>query len=81
MALCLRSIKTKDLHDINLITYVVIHELSHIACPQENHTPLFKEIFKFFLVVSSNLGIYKITDYQQFPREYCGMPINESLIK
>lgn len=81
MALCLRSIRTKNLHDINLIMYVVLHELSHIACPQEHHTPLFKEIFKFFIVTAANLGLYRITDYENFPEEYCGIPINESLVR
>lgn len=81
IALCLRSNKDGDLHDLNVITYVVLHELSHVACPEIDHTQLFKEIFKFFIVVSVNIGIYKIENYAQNPTEYCGMTIRENLIK
>lgn len=78
--LCLRSKKTEQLHDINLVTYVTIHELAHIACPELNHTPLFKEIFVFFLKISVALGIYQPVDYKEFPEEYCGLLIDEYLL-
>lgn len=81
IALCLRSMKTKDLHDINLVMYVVLHELSHVACPELDHTELFKKIFTFFLEVAIELKIYKKVDYSIDPHEYCGMTINENLLK
>ena len=85
IALCLRSKKTGNLHDINLITYVVLHELSHVACPEEHaadpHTELFTKIFVFIIGVADKIGIYRITDYQMNPVEYCGMPINETLVR
>ena len=40
---CLRSKLFHAIHDINTIMYVVIHELSHIACPEYGHTKLFTE--------------------------------------
>jgi hypothetical protein len=80
MALCLRS-KNGQLHDPNLIMYVVLHELSHIACPEIDHTELFKKIFKFFITVAVQLGIYQNVNYQLDPVEYCGMTINENLVK
>lgn len=80
MALCLRSGKSGKLHDLNLIMYVVIHELAHIACPDINHTPLFKKIFVFFLKVSMDIGIYQKVEYDINPHEYCGMVITEALI-
>lgn len=78
--ICLRS-KNQfgKLHDINLITYVALHEVSHIACPEIDHTDLFKEIFKFFIDVSSKIGIYKKVDYQLDPTEYCGLVIHDKL--
>lgn len=80
MVLCLRSKKNKkNLHDENLVTYVVIHELAHISCPEINHTELFKEIFKFLLETSIAIGIYKHEDYKTRPVEYCGMTINENI--
>ena len=81
ITLCLRSKKTEKLHDINLIMYVVLHELAHVACPEINHTKLFKKIFIFFLKIASKLKIYQIKDYQIDPTEYCGLIINENLLK
>ncbi len=81
IALCLRSRKTSQLHDINLIMYVVIHELAHVACPEIDHTPLFKKIFVFFLTISIQVGIYQKSNYHQQPAEYCGMTISENLVK
>lgn len=79
ISLCLRSKKIGELHDINLIMYVVLHELSHVACPEKNHTELFKKIFIFFIKIASVLKIYQIVDYQIDPHEYCGLVINEHL--
>lgn len=81
IALCLRSKETGKLHDINLIMYVTLHELAHVACPEMEHTVLFKQIFRFFLVVASNnLHIYVPSNYQIDPHEYCGLTIRENLL-
>lgn len=81
IALCLRSRKTGKLHDLNLIMYVVLHELAHVACPEIDHTELFKKIFIFFLKIAISLKIYKKVNYQLDPHEYCGLTINENLLK
>ena len=41
---CLRSGKNGELHDINELMYVAIHEIAHVGCPEIGHTPLFKNI-------------------------------------
>lgn len=64
-----------NIHDTNLIMYVVLHEISHIACPEYGHTDLFKDIFGFFCDVASNIGIYKKINFDKHPTEYCGMTI------
>lgn len=82
IVLCLRSrsiIEYNKTHDINTVMYVVIHELAHVACPEYGHTKLFKEIFKFLLEQSSEIGIYTFIDYYKYPVDYCGMTINENL--
>lgn len=75
--LCIRSKKDKNrkIHDMNLINYVTIHELAHIACPEYGHTELFLKIYKFFLNVSKDINLYKDIDFTQYPVEYCGMMI------
>ncbi len=78
---CIRS-KTKpyNIHDINLITYVLLHEIAHIACPEYDHTPLFKQIFKFLCEEAIEMGIYTKINFYLHPHMYCGMNINDSII-
>jgi hypothetical protein len=75
-----RYIQTDDIHDFNLVMYVLLHEISHVACPEFDHTPLFKEIFKFLCEEAIELGIYTKIDFAKNPKEYCGIGINDSII-
>jgi hypothetical protein len=77
---CLRSKLFDEIHDMNTLMYVVIHELAHVGCPEYGHTPLFKKIFKFLLKQSIQINIYKPVDYRIKPQNYCGMTINEYLL-
>uniref|UniRef100_A0A6C0DZY7 WLM domain-containing protein n=1 Tax=viral metagenome TaxID=1070528 RepID=A0A6C0DZY7_9ZZZZ len=83
---CLRNkvssklLDKNNLHDINLIMYVALHEISHVACPEYNHTPLFNKIFKFFCLEAINIGIYNKIDYSKNPANYCGMTVDNSII-
>ncbi len=80
LSFCLRSKKTGEIHDINLLTYVGIHEISHIACPEIGHGDLFKKIFRMFAQEAINIGVYKKVDYSEVPVEYCGMVLSSSII-
>ena len=80
IVICLRSKLLNEIHDINTIMYVVIHELAHVACPEFGHTPLFKKIFIFLLKESHKINIYIPIDYRKKPQDYCGMTINEYLL-
>lgn len=78
---CLRSRNTKDkLHDMNILMYVVLHEMSHVACPEMGHTDLFKKIFAFITNVAIELGLYTKLDFIKNPTEYCGLLITESIV-
>lgn len=80
IAFCLKSKKTGDIHDVNLIMYVALHEMAHIACPEIGHGELFKKIFKFLTEQAIELGIYKYDDYDSKPVEYCGMMLSSNII-
>jgi len=83
LVFCLRSKRKEtfnELHDENLLCYVTIHELAHIACPEYNHTPLFKKIFTFLANVSIEVGVYKKIDFDNHPMEYCGMEVAHSIV-
>jgi len=79
---CLRTKQTGNkMHDINLVMYVVLHEISHVACPiYDNHGPLFRKIFAFLTKEAIDLEIYTRIDFQSKPEDYCGMEINDSII-
>ena len=78
---CLRSKKyINKMHRLNLVMYVAIHELAHVACPEYGHTELFKHIFAFLTQVSIDIGIYKKISFNSDPMEYCGLLITDSII-
>jgi len=81
LAFCLKSKKTGKLHDINLLMYVAIHELSHVACPEVGHGELFKKIFRFMTLEAIKIGLYKEEDYGEKPVEYCGMTLSSTILR
>lgn len=80
LAFCLKSKKTGNIHDINLLMYVAVHEMAHIACPEIGHGDLFKKVFRFLIIEAIDLGLYKKVDYNETPVEYCGMILSSSII-
>lgn len=80
LSVCLKSKKTGRLHDINLLMYVVIHEMAHFACPEIGHGNLFKKIFRKLIEEAIKLNLYVKDDYSENPLEYCGMVLSSSII-
>lgn len=80
LSICLKSKKTGKLHTINLLMYVVIHEMAHFACPEIGHGELFKKIFRKFTQEAIKIGIYKIENFESNPIEYCGMVLSSSIV-
>ena len=78
LILCMRKKgKKNELHDINTMMFVVIHELAHIMNNRWGHTKSsnFWELFKFLLVGSIEIGIYEPINYAITPILYCGLKI------
>jgi hypothetical protein len=78
--LCIRSKKTNEIHDINDLLYVAIHEIAHIGCPEIGHTDLFFKINLYLLKKAVEFNLYKFDDYNDIPREYCGINLNNTLL-
>jgi hypothetical protein len=79
IAFCLNTTKNGDkLIDINTLTFVALHELSHILTESIGHKQEFWNNFKFVLVNAKAAGIYDPVDYKKNPKEYCGMTINDN---
>lgn len=79
LAFCLNKSKNgKKLIDINTLTFVALHELSHIATKSIGHKQEFWQNFKWILENAKEAGIYSPIDYKKQPEEYCGMKINDN---
>ena len=79
LAFCLNKQKNgSKLIDINTLTFVALHELSHIATKSVGHGQEFWENFKWVLQNAKEAGIYSPIDYKKYPEEYCGMTINDN---
>jgi len=79
IAFCLNKKKNeKELIDINTLTFVAIHELSHVMTKSIGHKQEFWENFKFLLENAKEINVYNPVDYKKSPQEYCGMKITDN---
>jgi hypothetical protein len=80
IAFCLNRKKedNDDLIDESTLTFVAIHELSHVMTKSIGHKSEFWENFKFLLENAKTAGIYNPIDYKKTPKEYCGMQIHDN---
>jgi len=79
IAFCLNTTKDGDqLIDINTLTFVALHELSHIMTTSIGHKQEFWANFKFLLENAKEANIYQPIDYKKNPKNYCGMKISDN---
>jgi hypothetical protein len=77
---CIRSKETNQLHNINDLMYVALHEIAHIGCPELDHTPLFYEINKFLLRMAMEINVYRYHNYSSQPLSYCGLMLTSNVL-
>ena len=80
IAFCLNKSKKENskLIDPNTLTFVALHELSHLATESVGHKQDFWQNFKWILDNAKEAGIHSPIDYKKYPEEYCGMTINDN---
>ena len=79
IAFCLNTTKEGNkLIDINTLTFVALHELTHVMTTSIGHKQDFWQNFKFVLENAKAANIYIPVDYKRKPQEYCGMTINDN---
>ena len=80
IVICLRDKTTPPfpLIDLNIIMFVLIHEMAHLMTSSIGHTPEFWTNFRKLLHESIQIGIYKQENYAKNPVQYCGMTITDS---
>jgi hypothetical protein len=55
--MCLKD-KEGNYYHKNALLMVLIHEISHVLCPEIGHTDKFNDIFQDLLAKATELGIY-----------------------
>lgn len=79
LAFCLNTEKGgTTMIDEHTLTFVAIHELSHIATKSIGHKSEFWENFKYLLENAKEAGIHSPRDYKNEPQKYCGMTIRDN---
>lgn len=87
MHICLRKRNNShELYDINILMYVILHELAHMCNydkynnPIIGHGPEFKRIFQILVSNAIKIGIYTDQRFNEEPKEYCDLIINSNVI-
>jgi hypothetical protein len=79
LAFCLRKHKNEmKLIDINTLTFVALHELTHLMTESIGHKQEFWTNFKFMLKHAVDENIYEPIDYSKSPEDYCGLMIDDN---
>lgn len=79
MVFCLRARGQDDrVHDLEMLTFVAIHEMAHVASITEHHTPEFHSNFKWLLQTAVNCGVYQPENFKKRPRKYCGITVSDT---
>lgn len=80
IALCLREKNSgkNKLHDIELIKFVLLHELAHCITVSYDHNLDFWVNFRFLLEFCVRYNLYKSIDYVKNKTVYCGLEVEYS---
>ena len=78
--LCLRQRQgnNESLVKENVMTFVALHEMSHMITPTVGHGPDFWNNFGWLLKIAEDQGIYAYEDFSAHPVSYCGVKITDS---
>ena len=75
--LCLRN-ERGEMEDLNTSTFVLIHELAHVATADYGHSPEFWANMKFLLELAERLAVYRYENYDEGGTTFCGHPLGSS---
>lgn len=79
--LCIRQKDATDTFaDRNVVMYVAIHEIAHLATKSIGHDKEFWDNFRFILQEAIEIGIYRKVDYSSKPAPYCGIKVTSSIV-
>lgn len=79
LAFCTTTTKGgSTLIDENTLTFVALHELSHIMTKSIGHGEEFWKNFKFLIQIAVKHNLYTPVDYGKKAQNYCGMKITDN---
>lgn len=70
MVICVKN-RNDEFHDISLLKFVTLHEISHIGSEEYQHGSEFWDNFKWLLKFVTKEKMYTPIDYSKYPVEYC----------
>ena len=78
---CMRTRDERhELQDENLLMYVAIHELAHLATKDVGHTDTFWKNNRLLLNEAIAAGLYTKINFDKAPAKYCGIKISTSIV-
>jgi predicted metal-dependent hydrolase len=77
ISMCLRNASGK-LYSDNMIMFVLLHEITHVAINSHDHNNEFWETFGKLLKEAYTIGIYQPINYALNPEKYCGIIIKHN---
>lgn len=77
ISLCLREKQSgqNKFHSIDVLKFVMLHELAHIVTPEIDHSDWYWTNFRFLLEFCNIHGLYTSPNYGVHNVPYCGMTI------
>lgn len=68
--MCLKD-EDNTYYSMNMLTYVLLHEIAHVLCDEIGHTEKFHRIFEQLISKATDMGIYNpsipiVQDYCQY---------------
>ncbi len=78
--LCLRQRQGADesLVNENIMVFVALHEMGHVATDSIGHEPEFWNNFGWLLKEAEKTNTYQYTDFKAHPVRYCGTQITDA---
>ena len=65
-------------HKIDILKFVMLHELTHLGCISYGHYNEFWSCFKVVLNEAVKSGLYTPIDYSKNPENYCGISVHNN---
>jgi hypothetical protein len=75
---CLREKQTgnNEFHDVNIMQFVLLHEMAHLGVESYGHGYEFWSTMKFLITEANQAGLHTPIDYSIHPQFYCGQSVS-----